>query len=1068
MKTSRQQYLHWVLVLPLVSGCSSSVLQTQHGTTYGQIFISSPTVDTRERLINDRNEQYAWLSDQLKKSDLATFDVNGTRHLQSAQIIGASVNANVSPTDVATFHAQVQTKLANLQNQQKLADLDFQIAEAKKELILSNAKKATDPDKITVPDSVKSDPVTSPLPINPTNKDIADSSNALKTISDNMTAALAPTSTDNVPSTPIEQFRDRLAYREEIRNEKITSNLDDRHDLRGNALYRFSFDATVLPADDTGAYAVIAVCAQRHDDHRCDADVPHSTDKKEADRNKRPRNATGTFTDSDAFSLKRSINKFVAEQIEHLNDDILLHSDEFIRTGNIKIFTSETGRLYSLGLDALQEMVEDVTKAAKLQDVSGLNDSQKQSPLARTWKLSEFSKDYNLYSTEVRQKVNSTQSFTSNFAFSLTDHSAKNLLGELCSSLSPEPGTIKFKLGIVSVDDALLRIACMNKKQPDITAINQAIAIYGLVADIKDRLYQNDKTSREEQAFFEYFKNPGSTASPISFDRNNKLTLNLDLTCLVNEGIGRGKLEIYAYGATPKESVQRISDVVSRREGLQLALGLQGLVGNTGLSSLTNFMQANEGIFNSLKRQPLVVGFGHSNAQSEASVSTDSMLPVDFGWIIGPQYGTAKDGKSANFRQKVVQNGLSAVVSIPGWWDSVELVVRRYWVSESGDILAVQSTGQTFGSSQTDYKKQNDITYTIALPDSPDDAFSLINAGQLMDVTEEPRDQPMWELKYGNSAEIVVRGSNLWRNPQVRVGAQYANRIHVMPDMKGVVAIFDKVDNKVMGASLKPFGVTPPKQTLPVTIATPNGFKLVGFAKISEDRPDPTTLRADAGSVIIGGQDNTIALNLKLPGYYSINSIYRKSGSSEAFTADHAKIGNIDNTSLSYTPPSLAKLNDGDSIEMQLLLTHKQGEEPERIPVDGKRIYYKNSGTWNVKATTSTLVGTEGERKYSILLVFPKGYDKVFDIKNGNAEFQVTGDGTVYPASCTIVKSSCSVELDLRAAANVDNVRLVPVGLGDSIPNPIRALTSNKPSVSSLAPKAKSQSGKSSGTRRPS
>ena len=68
-----------------------------------------------------------------------------------------------------------------------------------------------------------------------------------------------PTTPQVIEDTPVEQFRDVLAYREEIRNEILENQLDDRHDIAGNTLYRLKFDATVVPLHDTSAYAMVEV-----------------------------------------------------------------------------------------------------------------------------------------------------------------------------------------------------------------------------------------------------------------------------------------------------------------------------------------------------------------------------------------------------------------------------------------------------------------------------------------------------------------------------------------------------------------------------------------------------------------------------------------------------------------------------------------------------------------------------------------------------------------------------------------------------------------------------------------
>ena len=64
---------------------------------------------------------------------------------------------------------------------------------------------------------------------------------------------------------PIDQFRDALAYRDEVRAELMRTQLDDRHDLAGNTLYRFDFDATIAPGNNTRASALITIAVEEDD-----------------------------------------------------------------------------------------------------------------------------------------------------------------------------------------------------------------------------------------------------------------------------------------------------------------------------------------------------------------------------------------------------------------------------------------------------------------------------------------------------------------------------------------------------------------------------------------------------------------------------------------------------------------------------------------------------------------------------------------------------------------------------------------------------------------------------------
>lgn len=61
---------------------------------------------------------------------------------------------------------------------------------------------------------------------------------------------------------PAEHFRELLAYRNEVNQELMLTQLDDRHDIGGNTLVRLDFDATVLPMRSASDIAMIRVTAQ--------------------------------------------------------------------------------------------------------------------------------------------------------------------------------------------------------------------------------------------------------------------------------------------------------------------------------------------------------------------------------------------------------------------------------------------------------------------------------------------------------------------------------------------------------------------------------------------------------------------------------------------------------------------------------------------------------------------------------------------------------------------------------------------------------------------------------------
>ena len=169
-------------------GPSAYRLMASHTT--GSIFVSGPQVYTRERLVNDRYREDAWLLGELDNSGKLSFGATASLARMSSYtgiLSGGVGTGNLVP---AANDAKPARDAAD------------------------DAKPARDAAKPSAP---------------------------------------------AVDVTPFERFRALLTYREQIRTLIIENQLDDRHDLRGNSLYRLRFDAAVLPGNNTNASAKITV-----------------------------------------------------------------------------------------------------------------------------------------------------------------------------------------------------------------------------------------------------------------------------------------------------------------------------------------------------------------------------------------------------------------------------------------------------------------------------------------------------------------------------------------------------------------------------------------------------------------------------------------------------------------------------------------------------------------------------------------------------------------------------------------------------------------------------------------
>ena len=168
------------VVILAVLGLVAAFVFLQPTFTTGSIYVSGPQVYTRERLVNDRYREDAWLLDELKGSTLLAFGV--TTRLSTNNVSTASGTLHINIDQTPPVAAAAEAPPAG-----------------------TGAPHAT------------------------------------------------------VDISPFDRFKALGAYREQVRTQIIENQLDDRHDLRGNSLYRLRFDAAVLPGSNTRHSAKITV-----------------------------------------------------------------------------------------------------------------------------------------------------------------------------------------------------------------------------------------------------------------------------------------------------------------------------------------------------------------------------------------------------------------------------------------------------------------------------------------------------------------------------------------------------------------------------------------------------------------------------------------------------------------------------------------------------------------------------------------------------------------------------------------------------------------------------------------
>lgn len=282
-------------------------------------------------------------------------------------------------------------------------------------------------------------------------------------------------------------------------------------------------------------------------------------------------------------------------------------------------------------------------------------------------------------------------------------------------------------------------------------------------------------------------------------------------------------------GVQPREYSQNISDVSARDAVRALVLGMNGgLKGGVDVEAAMTFLDRSQERTQAILRQPLISSYGSGESR--------------FGWILGPKYRIASDGKP-EFVHSPVTHSVTFSLMVPAWKKSVRIHAKRYWVDAEGDRncgasawdnrrglegtearwyhyaffpwFALKSTVQR-GVEQA-------LTCSVGLTDEPVTVnlpadMSAITTALLFSegltrqppAIEEPRNghfQLIARNPGSNTAvprqSILIPGKELWRNPEVFVGNQRADRVEIAPDMQGIVATFENLEYSGNAADLR-------------------------------------------------------------------------------------------------------------------------------------------------------------------------------------------------------------------------------------------------------------------------
>lgn len=814
MSTGRLRAAALALAL-LLAGCAESVLKHSQGTTSGEIMIGDARVSSRERLVNDRLLQDAWLKDQLSRSDQQEFGFQGAVDLRNFVGSSARVEATTNQLDIERFRAQGSQSADAGRRAQEQAELDNQLLRQYKQRQLeAMAQQPATAFSYTPPTDKPGAPATLQAPALPQARE------DLRNLKDDASKFTIDPSTiklpDKLKASPLETLRDKLEYRAIIRNEMLENALDDRHDLKGNTLLRFDLDAAVRPGHDTSAWAVITV-----------------------------------EIDTSQWRAVCMRDKLYDKWAGYIQHELRERASLLIRNGQ------ESGRA------AEQDAGPKASAAQKdLHFVAGLvsylpeyisleiqREWMKQHPYAPYWQI--------IYE-RTRER------------------------------LGKKPAAFDDADDYYRVDPPK-RVELVRQIHEEIEKAHKR-----LLARVFRQYLEPHAESKADKAATLLLVNKLGTRTAKEFCED-----------LHTRG------EVYAYASTPKETVQRIAEVASRRNVSEIMLALSFLAGNSAAGNMyTNFMKVSEGIFHAINRQPLVVGFNKGiekkliptpvivagkdgpEAVDPKQKETKLELSTSFGWILGPRYAIKNDGSGSHYRHTTAFNSLSSVVSLPGWLSEVEFKITTRWVNDDGQAL-----GEVV-EKIVPVRLRTDLTTITDLLADPQ--------------IREPRPYSRQALEFdeGAPATVVIPGQNLWRNPVVLLGSQQADEVSVLPDMRGLMVKFREVKLQ------RPKGSN---ELDVLQVWTSEGNAEAALVKIKPAKPptvEPKIALATAAAIV--GEVLEIGLAPPQKSFYEMTVLFVSLGANEV--ASPQKVATVlgEGKTVRINVPQFKATKPGDPIQVQV------------------------------------------------------------------------------------------------------------------------------------------------------
>jgi hypothetical protein len=726
-----------LLLFVFLWGCSTTykIDQIDYKTdqTPAAILLGDPQVFDRASLINDRRREIDYLQQLLLSSVTATFPPQIVQELRTVEALstnlglsfGKSVPGNPTASDLTQqiSVAKLQAQLAVLQKQIEgiQAAQPPTVPIPAPDLTTTAGASAS---SVTVPD------------VAALRAAVKELQTQLTTLAATQIAAVAPPGKDFAAFVdPRNELLARQAYRRDIRAAMAEAQLDDAHDLGGDALYRLQFQATVLPPDnDIKRWAAARLSIER----------PQLT-----------KDGVTTFYFGWLDYISRVLSTPLRDRESNpaspghdFEQDRYFSSIQWFQFFDlIDVFAKDSRR------DPLYACLDHRTASERqLQDLrcdEGAGEDERQSwgysdpcndgyrflgtyaiprglmtvpsyPIAGRPRLAEVSSK----NAELLERFTRPTTVPEHFEDYLPDAFCRAIVddnGELCKSLA--------KQGLKAPARAGLQHAPMS-----------AVRSYSVLpVELSQRIGLTSQSSRSMQ-----------TALSVAAQISRSAKGSLDSGALTQADIRTQAVE---------------------REPL--------VVGFAGTEQREN--SSPQSVFGWL--------FGPEFIAPKQT--TLSNRPGFLSWL-------RRDITTLTLSQQVHNYGVTADVTFPGWWSYVDISVETAFVKDWSDGSVLETSSSSCCSKPTAsarYTKTVSLPFTDA---SLDALTSFISAGHLGPEAGGPAPGVSIRYvtrdvvpSCASTVVFQIGGSNIWRAERVYFGGVPAISVDVLPDMKSIAAKFD-------------------------------------------------------------------------------------------------------------------------------------------------------------------------------------------------------------------------------------------------------------------------------------